>query len=575
MFEKYRDSPYFAPFMWSFGLHALVLILFSLLFIGAFRFKEEPVVSHVFHMKGVSTEPVKAGYKEPVKTNRFPTTKTFINAQMPGEPAVRDIPMQALVEKETAHVEASDDIDPKKVDLEGAASMSSRDFETILSRSNERQLGERIESKQRSTANSINQKVLAKDKKPDAGSLMAFLQKPLQGLYIDGNDNVNLDPEEGMPGFTPRSKGNGSGGDSDYELSGRVGEATRDASTYESVDDFLDIEVATFQDPADQAKYYRIKIFAKKDTKLKVMPKEIIFTIDCSLSISPDRLEEFKKGIRYCLANLNPGDVFNIVAFREAPIYFSPQSVVATPETTRQAEKFVEGLTSNNRTDVYEVFTSLVKTPLARKPSNIILISDGRPTHGVVDSRELLSSITKLNAKTRPIFAFSGGSRVNRYLLDFISYQNRAWSQYIKKTPNIDKGLAEFYEKIRDPIFLNLRYRLSGLSEGETFPKSLPDFYRDAEFTLFGKFEGENQFSMQLLGDIGDQTKELVFSRSLVQSKDGGPDVMKGYAFNKIYHLISQVSAKGTDTELIAEINRLSKKYGVLTPYSPELEKMD
>jgi hypothetical protein len=561
--------------MWSLGLHALVLILFSLLFIGGFRFKEEPVVSHVFHMKGVSTEPVKAGYKEPVKTNRFPTTKQFINAQVPGEPALRDIPMQSLVNKEPVRVEASDDVDPKKVDLEGSGAMSTRDFETILTRSDERQLGEKIQSTQRSTAGSMNQKVLAKDKKPDAGSFMEFLQKPLQGLYIEGNDNVNLDPEEGMPGFTPRSKGNGHGGDSDYELSGRLGESKRAASKYESIDDFLDIDVTTYVDPSDKAKYYRIKIFARKDAKLRVMPKEIIFTIDCSLSISQDRLEEFKQGIHYCLTNLNPGDVFNIVAFREEPIYFSPQSVAASPATIAEAEKFVSGLTSNNRTDVYQVFTSLVKTPLARRPSNIILISDGRPTHGVVDSRELLTSITQLNAKARPIFAFSGGSRVNRYLLDFIAYQNRAWSQYIKKTPNIDKGLAEFYEKIRDPIFLNLRYRLSGLNEGETFPRSLPDFYRDAEFTLYGKYEGEDKFSMQLLGDVDSQTKELVFSRALAESKDGGPEVMKGYAFNKIYHLISRVSAKGTDAALIAEINRLSKKYGVLTPYSPELEKMD
>jgi hypothetical protein len=575
MFDKLRNSPYFSPFMWSFGLHALVLLLFSLLFLDGFRFKEEPVASHVFHMKGVSTEPVKAGYKQPVKTNRFPTTKQFINAQMPGEPAVRDIPMQSLINKETVQAESSDDVDPKKVDLEGSGSMSTRDFQTILTRSDQRQLGEKIQSTQRSTAGSPNQKVLAKDKKLDAGSLMQFLQKPLQGLTIDGNDNVNLDPEEGMPGFTPRSKGHGRGGDSDYELSGRVGEPKRSASKYESIDAFLDIDVATYVDPSDKAKYYRIKIFAKKDAKLRVMPKEIIFTIDCSLSISSDRLEEFKKGIRYCLTNLNPGDVFNIVAFRETPIYFAPQSVAATPSTIDAAEKFVSGLTSNNRTDVYEVFTSLVKAPLARKPSNIILISDGRPTHGVVDSRELLTSITQLNAKARPIFAFSGGSRVNRYLLDFIAYQNRAWSQYIKKSTNIDKGLAEFYEKIRDPIFLNLRYRLSGLSEAETFPKSLPDFYRDAEFTLYGKFEGEDQFSMQLLGDIDAETQELVFSRALSESKDGGPDVMKGYAFNKIYHLISRVSAKGADTELIAEINRLSKKYGVLTPYSPELEKMD
>ena len=104
------------------------------------------------------------------------------------------------------------------------------------------------------------------------------------------------------------------------------------------------------------------------------------------------------------------------------------------------------------------------------------------------------------------------------YLLDFIAYQNRGWSQFIKRTYDIEKGLAAFYDKIRDPIFLNLRYRFNNLSEEEVFPKSLPDFYRNAEFTLYGTYDTEDRFSMQLLGDVEEKTKELIFTRSLKEA---------------------------------------------------------
>ena len=79
---------------------------------------------------------------------------------------------------------------------------------------------------------------------------------------------------------------------------------------------------------------------------------------------------------------------------------------------------------------------------------------------------------------------------------------------------------------------------------------------------------------MQLLGDIDGETKELVFTRSFKDAKKGNADLKKGYAFNKIYYLISRYT-KTHDAKLLAEFQGLSKRYDVKTPYSPELEKTD
>jgi hypothetical protein len=263
--------------------------------------------------------------------------------------------------------------------------------------------------------------------------------------------------------------------------------------------------------------------------------------------------------------------VFNVVAFKDTVQFLSPKSISATPDSILLAEKFVDGLTSNQKTDVYGAFSSIIEKPAARIPSNIILISDGRPTYGVVDSRELINSVTRINAKRRPIFAFSGGAKVNRYLLDFVAYQNRAWSEFVRQTYGIHKSLAAFYEKIKDPVFLDLRYRINNLNEKEVFPKSLPDFYRGAEFTLYGTYAGENEFSMQLLGSIDGKTKELIFTRSLDTAKKGNQDIMRGYAFNKIYDLISRMTSEGQTPQKLAEIEALSLRYGIQTPYSLEL----
>ena len=563
-------SPYFRP--------TLIAVLLHVLFVAAamaIRFAgtpaELPQEEQVrFNVKAVDISPLlMKRSSSAVNPDRDDDGLKFIKKSRSADAALpKDVPLEQMVQARTQDRD-QEDVAPKKVELQDRDDDRSKEMSSILMRTEEKQLREDVEVKQRTTATAQSEIVkLAEGHKTNTQALVHSLSTALKKITQADTGNVDLDPEEGMPGFTPME---GSFGNADMDQG--VQESRGDIIKYESLDDFLDIEVRTYEDPKDREKYYMIKIFAKPNAKsLKVMPKEILFAMDCSLSISPERLDEFKRGIGYCLKNLNKDDLFNIVAFRDKALLFEPKSVPATPETIKRAEKFVSELTSNRTTDVHNAFQKIIASPLARKPSNIILISDGRPTHGIQNSRELINTITRLNNKVRPVFAYSGGAKVNRYLLDFLAYQNRAWSQFVKERGQIHKGLGDFYAKIKDPIFLNLRYEMSGLAEEGVFPKSLPDFYRNAEFTLFGKYTDEDEFSMQILGDFENETKELIFSRGLKNAEKGGPEIMKGYAFNKVYHLISRVTQEGQKPELLAQIRALSDRYGVTTPYSSDLE---
>ena len=527
-----------------------------------------------FNVKSVDTRPLLLKYTSPA-TNPDSTSNSrrFIRDALKGfASAPKDVPIDELVSPEFESKKQDAQLMPKIMELGEADQDKKPEIQSLLTHMESEHLQDDVQVQKKTPSGASDILKMVQRHKTSAGNLVQSLEKPLDAIGMGGEGNINLDPEEGMPGFTPIE---GTYGNSTYDQGGGIAEKG-DVTKYESLDDFLDIRVTTYQDPKDSQKYFMIKIFTRKDIKtLHVMPKEIIFAIDCSLSISPERLDEFKKGIGNCLKNLNKDDLFNIVAFQDKAILFRPASVSADPQTIEEAERFVSELKSNRTTDVYTAMENIIKGELPRKPSNVILISDGRPTHGIVNSRELIGSITRLNSRVRPIFAYSGGAKVNRYLLDFISYQNRAWSQFVKERGQIQKGLADFYSKIKDPIFLDLRYQLNGVAPDEVFPKTLPDFYRNAEFTLYGKYVNENDISMQLLGDVDGQTKELVFSRSLNDAEKGGPEIMKGYAFNKVYHLISELTTQGQNPQLLGEIRSLSQNYGVTTPYSTELENTD
>jgi len=380
-----------------------------------------------------------------------------------------------------------------------------------------------------------------------------------------------------MPGFTPKVTGG-------FLDTARRKVASRLSKSYEpaikrstdlsDLKQYLICEVSKYKDPADNQKYYKISIRSGKDaTKLPTTPKEIVFLIDCSLSIQQKRLKEFKKGLSYCLNNLNPKDRFNVMAFKEDMRWLSERSMEPTSTNIDKALRFVSKLTAGEGTDAYNALYDSINTKTTLNPSYIVLFSDGRPTYGLTNSMKIISQISNTNRGRRPIFAFSGGSRVNRYFLDFISYKNRGWTEYAHSTRAIGKQITRMYEKIKDPLLLNLRYHISGLDKTQIFPKELPDFYKNTEFTLYGKYADEDQFSLQFLGDLEGETNEFMIIGSLDKAIESNADIAKNWAFNKIYHLIGLMKPNKQNTKIIDEINYLCKKFNIQTPYSKQLEK--
>lgn len=344
-----------------------------------------------------------------------------------------------------------------------------------------------------------------------------------------------------------------------------------DGTGQRMIDEFIQVKVARYEDPADGEKYYRISIAPGKDAdKLAVMPKEVIFLMDASLSIKKDRLDQFIRGIQYAVTNLNPGDRYNIYTFKDKITPLFPKPVEPTKESVKETIWALNKLEPSERTDIYEAFLESIQKKASMNPSYIIFLSDGRPTQGLTSTTRLITEIARINRKARSIFAFSGGARVNRYLLDFLAYQNRGWSEYALRTNEIKKRIAELYDKIRNPLLINVQYQLSGLKENQSFPRDLPDFYRDTEFVIYGKFTGEDKFSVRVVGEINGELKEFIFSRSLAEAEQGGRDIATNWAFNKFYHHVSRITIDGPNHEDERELEALSHKFSIQNPYEGE-----
>lgn len=370
--------------------------------------------------------------------------------------------------------------------------------------------------------------------------------------------------EDGPPGF---GTGTGSAGGSGFG-NVRAIERAKAERPDETLAQYLDVVVETYRDPRDKQGYFQISIIPGPNAAaLAAMPKEVIFLIDASLSINRQRIREFKQGIEYVLQNLNAGDRFNILTFKEDIAAFRPASVTVEAGEMDAALDFVSNIYASQRTDFYDAFQKVLQRKLDMTPSYLLLFSDGRPNTGITNPVQIISEITALNQRKRSIFAFSGGERVNRFLLDFLAYENRGWSEYAQAEKEISQRIQQLYNKIRNPILSNLRFQLSPLDEAAVYPKHLPDFYRNTAFVLYGTYQEETQFSMRIVGEVNGEKREFLFTRDLRQARPGDSGIARRWALNKAYHLISKLTLEGFDPQAAEEIRTLNRRFKIRTPY--------
>lgn len=379
---------------------------------------------------------------------------------------------------------------------------------------------------------------------------------------------------EEMPAFTPekitaRKRGKPGAEDPLGLLSGS--HAYQPDPGFEPLDQYLGVDLQVYRDPADGTGYYKISIYPFAEAKvLHVLPKEIIFLVDASLSIQARRLYAFKEAIKHALKNLNKDDLFNIYVFKSSIVPFAPKSLRASTEEIASAMEFLDELKPSQTTDIYGAFYETIRRPALRQPSYAMLLSDGKPTDGEVSTTKLIAEITKANNHQRPIFAFSGGARVNRFLLDFLAYPNRGWSEYASSGGEIRERLMEFTDKIQNPVLTNVRYQLTPLDENEIYPKRLTDIYQDTFFTIYGKFQDEKRFSVRVTGEAGDVNKEFIFSGDLARAPEGTRDIARFWAFNKVYHLISKMVLEGAAEAEKKEVQDLITRFDLQIPYRLE-----
>lgn len=238
-----------------------------------------------------------------------------------------------------------------------------------------------------------------------------------------------------------------------------------------------------------------------------VTPKEMVFVMDCSGSMSGEPISLAKKAVRYALENLNSNDTFQIIRFSESASPFAQEPLLATQENIRRGLSYINGLKGEGGTMMIEGIKAALDYPHSDNRLRIVcFMTDGY----IGNEAEILQAIKDRIGDDTRLFSFGVGSSVNRYLLERMGEVGRGEVQYVLLNEKPDEAVNKFYERVRNPVLTHIRVDWAGLEVSELYPARIRDLFAGQPIFVLGRYSKPGKAQIKVHGKIAGL--DMVFS---------------------------------------------------------------
>ena len=279
----------------------------------------------------------------------------------------------------------------------------------------------------------------------------------------------------------------------------------------------------------------------------RLLPRDVIFVIDISGSMSGASIEQARASLVHALSRLKPQDRFNIIWFNDHADQLFATATPATSRNTRYASSFVNSLRADGGTVMKPALSmALREQPEDGRIRQIVFLTDGN----IDNEKELFSLMTDRLGGNR-LFTVAIGSAPNAYFMRKSARLGRGTWTLIGKPEEVQQKTIALFEQMESPALINIDVDIDGL-DVEVFPQPVADLYLDEPLSVVirGRQLGD---SISLRGDYG----ETLWQQHVVLDKQiNHKGIDTAWAREKITSLMEQYHDAGSE----AMRNRLKEK---------------
>ena len=298
-----------------------------------------------------------------------------------------------------------------------------------------------------------------------------------------------------------------------------------------------------------------------------VAPKELVFVLDTSGSMSGRPIEKAKEVIRLALEGLYPRDRFNVITFAGDTHILFPEPVPGTEANIRRAQTFIESRRGGGGTEMMKAIrAALAPSEESGRVRIVCFLTDGY----VGNDMAILGEVERYeNAR---VFSFGIGSSVNRFLLDKMAELSRGAAEYVGLNEDGSAAARRFHERIRNPLLTGIRIDWGGLAVTEVFPKRIPDLFAAAPVVVTGRYAAPAKGLIRLEGKMSGRPYVRTISVELPAEAPAHEAIAKLWARRKVAALMDRDWAgmqRGSPKAGVREaVTKLGLDYGLVTQFT-------
>jgi Ca-activated chloride channel homolog len=302
-------------------------------------------------------------------------------------------------------------------------------------------------------------------------------------------------------------------------------------------------------------------------TAADVTPKELVFVLDTSGSMSGFPIEKAKEAMKHALDGLYPQDTFNLITFAGDTHILFTEPAPATAENLRKAQAFLASRSGGGGTEMMKAIRAALDPSDKQDHIRIVcFMTDGY----VGNDMEIVAEVQKHpNAR---VFSFGIGSSVNRFLLDKMAEHGRGEVEYVALNDDGSAAAKRFHERVRSPLLTDISIDWAGLPVADIYPKRIPDLFSAKPVVVCGRYTGGGKGAIQLKGHAAGRDFVREIAVELPESEPRRDVLARLWARTRIDELMSQDYngiQNGTARQEVSEqITQLGLEFRLMTQFT-------
>ena len=247
------------------------------------------------------------------------------------------------------------------------------------------------------------------------------------------------------------------------------------------------INAALFKETIDQDDYHLLMLLPNTQVgNIQRLPREIVFVIDTSGSMSGVSIRQAKTALLEGLQRLQPSDRFNVIDFSDRARNLFPKTVNVNKASLSKATAYINKLRADGGTQLSKALDlALRNQENNRLLRQVVLITDA----SIGNEDALFAQITRDLGKSR-LFTVGIGPAPNSHFMRDAAQIGRGTFTHIGSINDVSFEIAQLFEKLEYPVLSNIALDWGvdmNKAELEVFPKRIPDLYLSEPLMLYFK----------------------------------------------------------------------------------------